>query len=54
MERENFISTLSRSGAPTPGRDFFAILSERFQDSVCSNRSKSSHFGSFQIRCGAA
>ena len=23
MERENFISTLSRSGAPTPGRDFF-------------------------------
>lgn len=55
MERENFISTLSRSGAPTPGRDFFfAILSERLQDSVCSNRSKSSHFGSFQIRCGLA
>ena len=36
------------------GAGFFAILSERFQDSVCSNRSKSSHFGSFQIRCGLA
>ena len=36
------------------GAGFFAILSERFQDSVSSNRSKSSHFGSFQIRCGLA
>lgn len=38
MERENFISTLSRSGAPTPGRDFF----------FCNFVGKASRFGLFK------